>query len=317
MNPAQQPLFHIPSQPLEVYLFHDVSGSYGQDQWIVWGYLFYKRSSESNLLTFLRESRAAEECWSPLHFADLPGGWGGEGKHKPRTAFRWLEGIQAHFKSDLWFQAFGLDTKDSGFDRSQFPRKFHLNNRFCRMGLTSAIPWFFKGIDTLSIESIFHRQTFEGETLAGIGAPGEDYDNLGRYIVSEISKDSTNRHRSQPTLWPKVRFKGPVKFLSINPKDESDADHPKCEFLQLTDIILGAIRQAIDGNSHRKTKRELASIVGQWAADVRQKPWVQEFGLHRRFSVSYFPGPSGKAYSDGPLRLSARLPGTRQSRFRI
>ena len=142
--------------------------------------------------------------------------------------------------------------------------------------------------------------------------PGEDYDNLGRYIISEVTKDAADRHRSQPTLWPVVEFTGPVKFLSIDPNDESQNDHPRCEILQLTDIILGATRQAIDGRSRRKTKRELASMVGEWAADVRQKPWEQQYGLHRRFSISYFPGPSGNAYSNGPLRLSDRLPGTNQ-----
>jgi len=317
MTAIQPPLIEVPSQPLQIGLFHDVSGSYGRDQWIVWGYLFCKRDSEELVSRILREARGAEGCWSPLHFADLPGSWGGAGKHKPRTAYRWINRTRMLLASDLWFHAFALDTRGSGFNGSHFPRKFHLNNRFCRMGLTSAIPWFFKGVERLSIEAFFHRQSFEGGAPGDGAMPGEDCDNLGEYIIRETTKDAMNRHKSKPTIWPAVEFPGPVRFLSIDPADEDEVHHSKCELLQLTDVMLGAIRQAIDGTSRRKTKRELASIVGEWAADVRRKPWEQKYRLHRRFSVSYFPGPKGEVYPDGPLRLSEMLPGTKQYRFGI
>lgn len=189
MELAQPALFEIPAQPLEVTLFHDASGTLGQDKWLVWGFLFCRRESESKILSILQEARQAEGCWSPLHFADLPGSWGGEGKHKPRTAYRWLEDSRFSLMTDLWFHAFALDTRSPRFNDRNFPRKFHLHNRFCRMGLTSAIPWFFKGVHSISIEAYFHRQTFEGARMEDIGRAGTDYDNLGDYIISQTVKE--------------------------------------------------------------------------------------------------------------------------------
>jgi len=317
MSPYQPALFDLPAAPLKVTLFHDASGTYGQDRWLTWGFLFCRKESESVIFDMLQEARQAEKCWSPLHFADLPGSWGGKGKHKPRTVYRWLEAARLALASDIWFHTFALDARSPGFKAENFPRKFHLHNRFCRMGLMSAIPWFFKGVHKICIRAFFHRQTFEGIRMEEAGRAGVDYDNLGDYIISQTVKEARDRNHSQPNLWPRVEFEGSVRFISIDPQDEAPAYQAKCELLQLADIILGAVSQAIDGASRRKTKRELASIVGEWAADVRKEPWEQKLGLHRRFSVSYFPGARGDAYSDGPLKLSSRLPGARQRQLGI
>src|SRR4030042_4539332 len=310
---SQLNLFDIQDQSYQVNLYQDRAGVYGKDRWLIFGLLFIPADLELVILKSLRKAREDEECWSPLHFSELPGSWGGAGKHKPRTVYKWLTLSRTLLQGVMWFHALAIDTHLPFFERDAFSKEFHVYNRFLRMALTSAIPWFFKGKNNLTISMCFHNQTFEGYALLEFGRAGQDFDNLSDYIIGESEKDMEVRHLNQPSIWPKVQISKSIQYLPIDPNNvEDESLHSKCELLQLTDILIGAVPHAIDSISKSKTKLELASIVGEWMADIRLSPWEQTLGLHRRFGVSYYPNASGNTYSDGPLRLSNHLPGTKQ-----
>ncbi|MBN2502593.1 MAG: hypothetical protein JXB38_17565 [Anaerolineales bacterium] len=162
----------------------------------------------------------------------------------------------------------------------------------------------------------FHRQTFEGIGDKEYGIPGTDWDNLATYIYSETSKDVQQRRKSSPNRWPEVKLSEDIKFISADPSEMKAQNFSiHCELIQLTDILTGAVTQAIAAISTRKTKRELASIVGEWMSDIRIEPWKQRLGLHRKFGVSYFPDANGRLYNDGQLKIAKRLPGSRQGKL--
>ena len=72
---------------------------------------------------------------------------------------------------------------------------------------------------------------------------------------------------------------------------------------QLCDLLLGSVCSAITMKSKTETKTWLGGTIARLMIDTRQKPWQQKFGLHRRFSVSYFPNSRGELFSDGQLAI--------------
>lgn len=314
MKQVVQPfLFDVPKTPMRVSLYMDASGKYGQDEWLAWGLLFVRSEGEDRIVRTLKHLKRRNGRDTVLHYTDLPGTWKKGGSHKPRTVFAWLMTVPDLLQNDAWFYSLAVNVRDPRFEHDAFSRPFQLHNRFVRMALTSAIPWFFKGTQMLDISAVFHRQSFEGLSDEKRGVPGRDWDNLGEYVVRETMNDAQSRRRRSPDLWPAVTFSHSIKFLSMDPDDVEEEDlKPKCELLQLTDNLVGCTRQAIDGQATRQTKLELASIVGEWLADIRLKPWEQKLALHRRLGLSYFPSSRGPT-QEGPLRLSSRVPSSRQS----
>jgi hypothetical protein len=131
----------------------------------------------------------------------------------------------------------------------------------------------------------------------------DDEDNFQDYLPKAIENDVARHLAASTQAYPRVRSLGDV--ITINPKLAlQDAElHPKAELLQLADVILGAVAQAIHPRSSLPTKRDLGHMVAEWILDIRKEPWKQRLNLHRRFSVAYFPDGDGRPYTDGPLPI--------------
>ncbi|MBM4141332.1 MAG: hypothetical protein FJ242_07610 [Nitrospira sp.] len=98
---------------------------------------------------------------------------------------------------------------------------------------------------------------------------------------------------------PDVKLKG-IKCLSC----EEGPFTPEQELLQLTDLLLGSVASAIEPKSERETKQWFAKNIALLMEDIRKKPWKQEYRLHRKFSVSYFPDADGAIYNDGLIGIN-------------
>ena len=76
------------------------------------------------------------------------------------------------------------------------------------------------------------------------------------------------------------------------------------EILQLTDLLLGSVRTAIDPKSNRETKRWFGKQMAKIMEDTKLKPWKQKYRLHRRFSVNYFPNKNGRIYKNEKIEIN-------------
>lgn len=286
--------------PKTYRIYQDRSGTFGNDQWLIWGNLAVAEDAVSGLASRLATHRRTQLCESELHFSDLPGNWGGIAGKKPRTVFSWFEETQKLLsgQNGIYFYALAVDVKSTLFKAERFKHAFHVYNRFSRASLSWMQPWCFKGKST-RIRLFMHQQTFQGRGAKSIVSAGRDWDNLSDYVHRELNNEFA-ASQSETALERKPIFV-PLTFSASEDYTPED-----CEHMQLTDLLIGGVRQAITGRSAVNTKKELGSILGHWMADIRRKPWEQELGLHRKFSVSYFPGPSG-AYQDGPLVLGSRI----------
>ncbi|MBN2503330.1 MAG: hypothetical protein JXB38_21320 [Anaerolineales bacterium] len=141
----QLTLFEVPSAKTLVNLYQDRSGSYGNDQWLVWGNLFVLQKKTLALFDQLQQAREKHQYLGELHFTDLPRTWAEPGGKKPKTTYDWLEVCRINFLSDnFYFNVLAVDTHSPQFNHDAFSKPFHAYNRFSRMAITSGIVWFYK-----------------------------------------------------------------------------------------------------------------------------------------------------------------------------
>ncbi len=312
---SQPTLFSLPaSQTTKYSVYQDRSGNYGSDRWLIWGSLIVAKQEVPIIAEILRQDRHKQNCVSELHFSELPGGWGGAGGHKPRTVFDWYSRVISQLKHNkgVFFSGLAVDVKNKLFHAENFTEAFHVYNRFSRAAFSWTLPWFFKGQSNIALDLLLHIQTFKGESRRTTGRAGSDWDNLGEYIQTELNQELLERAKQDSDNWPSVTIEKRPVFVPLTPQSGSvEYSIDDCELMQLTDLLIGGVRQAITGDSTSQTKLELGSIVGEWMADIRKPPWEQKFGVHRKFTVNYFPGPKGP-YSDGELALSHHIPSAQQ-----
>ena len=120
----------------------------------------------------------------------------------------------------------------------------------------------------------------------GISWSLKKYDKVTLSIFSEeMSRSSDDNFEDIIPLEKVTLVNGAPRKVQTNL-----AEH--CEFIQLTDILTGAVSQAINAKASQQVKVDLGNLVAGWIGDTRMPPWMQEDRLHRRFSVSCFDGNS-------------------------
>jgi hypothetical protein len=98
---------------------------------------------------------------------------------------------------------------------------------------------------------------------------------------------------------------GEVTLVAGDPRRAVPELQGHCEFIQLTDVLTGALAQALNAPASQRVKLDLGQVAAGWIEDSRQPPWHQHKHLHRRFSVSCFPNAGGGFY-DVPLGIKGR-----------
>jgi hypothetical protein len=66
---------------------------------------------------------------------------------------------------------------------------------------------------------------------------------------------------------------------------------------------LGSIKTAVSPEAIRKTKLWFGEKIALLIQDTSKEPWKQKYGLHRRFSISYFPCDKEKISNKGPINI--------------
>lgn len=287
-------LLGLDERPIKVNVYHDESGNYHCDQWVCTGLLWVKEAYRHELHEVLRQARKRHNYWGEIHYCDLARSFNGEFGSKARVARDWLNLYINGFCDKVWFNVLAVNTRHKLYERNRFTKDFHAYNRFTAMTLYSGLIWHFKNCSKLQLQ-IFSDE--KSRRPQGFVADGIDYDNFEQYIVRRLEYDLKRDDR----LLELVFSVPPLITLSHT----NAGSHPKdWELLQLSDLILGAVSGAIEKRSSRQTKRWLSDQISELILDTRRKPWEQAKGLHRRFSVSYFPNNREGVYCEGPVYRS-------------
>jgi hypothetical protein len=299
----QPSLFRAEQREVAFLAFHDESGRYKTDRWFIVGLLLLPAEAEEDIVQALAEARRAEGYQGEVHFNELAGSWSGAFARKALVARRWLKQYVSQLSQMSFFYALAIDTRSPAFDHARFPRRHFAYNRFTRMALTSALAWELHRYSSVALQVYSDEKTRGGRRADLAALTRADEDNFEEYISRAVEKDVAERRAASGRAYPRVRSLGDV--ITLNPRFglHDPRLRPKAELLQLADVILGAVAQAIHPGSSRATKRDLGCMVADWILDTRKEPWKQRLDLHRRFSVAYFPDADGRPYTDGPLTI--------------
>ena len=131
-------------------------------------------------------------------------------------------------------------------------------------------------------------------TLFSEAVSRPDDDPFCAYLPAELARRARRR---KPEAGPRLTLSGPaVTLVPGDPRKAGPELAEHCEFIQLTDVITGAVGQALNAQASQQVKLDLGQLAAGWIEDSRLPPWLQHLGLHRRFSVSCWPNAKGGFY---------------------
>ena len=287
-------LLGVEKESLELCVFHDESGDYGHSDWVFTGLLWVREKDISGIAAILRDVRQQENYWKKIHLNELPKSFDGQFGADARVAKEWFTKWYGEIADKTWFNVLAVQLNHPKYDRKRFKQDFHAYNRFTLIALKAGLAWFFKDgkYEHLRLRMYSDKKT---RRPGGILGDGVNIDNFEDYIMARLGQEVQS-------------YKGPPISLIAKPEglefpNDPNLVRPEHELLCLCDLLVGAVAGAVSPKSKRQTKRWFAKQIAKLMQDVRKKPWEQQMGLHRRFSVSYFPNERGEFYSNGPIGI--------------
>jgi hypothetical protein len=284
-------LFGKPKIKPHFNVFHDESGDYGHSEWVFTGLFWIEKNDLEELDKDLKNERQKENCYSEVHFSGLPKSFFGEFGNKAKLAKKWYYLWQGKWALRSRFNVLAVNTRHRKYDKSRFSRDFHAYNRFTAMAIKSGLAWCFKNISLMDLNIYSDQKSRRPEGLVGDGISS---DNFEQYLCERIGED-TKEYKG-----PKVNIKEPICCLECKKKKLYS---PREEALQMTDLLLGSIKTAVSPETIRETKLWFGEKMALLLSDISKKPWEQKYGLHRRFSISYFPCKKEKISNKGPINI--------------
>jgi len=275
---VQTSVFGVSSERLgEFNLYHDESGiDLAHERFQLHGILIIPQ----NKLTLLFNSLFIARNGYPgqVHFVDLRDNTSSQMK---TVAYAWLNLFFNEMIGYCSYKCLVVDTQAKYIEQFRKPNTYYLYNLSAKIAISGAIAWSLSNYDSVNL-SIFSENRSRSRN-----------DNFIEYIPREILKKTGKN-------FPKIIIPdNEVILVNGNPQRVIQEDRNHCEFIQLTDLITGAIRQAIVLSAGQKIKVDLGKLVSGWIIDSRLPPWLQIKDIHRKFSVSCFPG-----FYDVPLEVS-------------
>ena len=261
-----------PAQIPNVTAYHDESGHVGKDQrFLFHGVLFVPRDKSDAVLKALRHARGRHT--GSIHYTDLQD----RDRDKSEAARAWMDTYGKALSGLCCYKCFIVDMDSPTFDRSHYTENYHIYNHFAATAIWSGLRWSYIDTRTLRMQIVSEEMSRKPE------------DNFVSYVPTQLS------NKASGTM--ELIFENPALItVSGDPSMVSTDYQHHCEFLQLTDLLTSSIAEAVQAKANRTIKQDLAQQIGQWIADTREMPWLQERDLHRRFSVSCYPNENGGFY---------------------
>lgn len=261
---------------------HDESGNVRTDMFFAAGLVVVPRAAVGPIASKLDEYRRVDDYWGEIHFRklrNLPGRLYGE---RTALARRWVQGLPELAELGLRSYVFLVNREADGFDGKQMPAPRHLAyNRYTRMGVESALRWFFSEADNLQLRMI---SDAKHRVIAGGDGEFNEGDNFTEYLPRAVRW----RVNGESDGWPTVRF-SPSEVELVD--TSAEVGSLESELLQLTDVLTSAIRASVSGGcSTKPAKRLIVNEASTIVSDLAQKPWRQRLGLHRRFGLAEYQG---------------------------
>ena len=256
------------------------------------------------MMEALQACRHREGCEGEIHFSELPAHFQGRYGARARVARCWLRKYGADLYQHAFFSCLMVNRKSPRFEHRRFSQSYHAYNRFTAMAIKAGVsfqlaPLGFKCIELTIVSDAKDRKS----------RPDQGFeDNFERYIPYRVELDNYLARQSV----------GGAAYPVISVTEVRTVNSSENDFLQLTDLLLGALQAALSGRAGRETKRTLARMVYDWCVERAQgrrrhrgrnprgrrrgSSRFQEVGeevfrMDREFNVWGFPDAHGRPFS--------------------
>lgn len=262
-----------PPPPQRVRLYVDEvkpSANAHGEIWMYVGVLAIVEQHQAQVLALLNTDRQRLGCNSEMHFSKLT-----SHGSKAHLAEAWLHHVLYDPDKLIHFNVLGINVSrihraSFGDHRSSQDRRIY--TRFLRSAVIYALKYFFPG--PVEVTRIFHDSgDLEHDPYFDWHAPwriAKDYEGV-RFIASDVLFVNSD-HRVE------TRF----------PEDS--------HLIQLTDLVVGSVRQVLDSTSEKPIAVALADqmmpLLDRIMDDRRRRNPHSRYSHLRRCNVSFFPSKS-------------------------
>lgn len=260
-------------------VFQDESGTRGSDRWLILGFLFVPTQGLPSLIAALQRTRAECRCDYEIHYTELPSRCNDTYGTRSRAALRWMREYRSVWHASAAFTALAIDTWE--LDPAVFPTRFYMQNRFSVMGIKCGIAWHLKPERLSELDLTI---VYDEHNVPNIGKTGYE-DNYGTYVGPRLEQEIEV-----------ARGQGKIFYPITHVKEVLAEDSGKCLPLQLTDLLLGSVSQAVVRGASQQVKSSLGLMATHWCMDVGQSPWLQTLGMHRKLNLRAFPDNKNEMY---------------------
>lgn len=267
-------VFGVPAQQTSTFnIYHDESGTdVEHDRFQLHGALIVPTCRMEEALRLLKSVRNGYA--GQIHFVDLR-----DKTRNPKAtiAAQWLKLFFTTISDYCFFKCMIVDMHSPQLIKTKPSTPHHfLYNRTALNAIYGGIVWCLSKYAIVNL-SIFSEKLTRASN-----------DNFEVYVPWELAKRAGNNKKCPRVVIPLET----VTLVNGDPRQVEPelADH--CEFIQLTDILTGAVGEAINARASQRIKIDSGKLAAQWIGDTRMPPWLQENRLHRRFSVSCYDGSS-------------------------
>lgn len=291
-----------PTRPRQYWAYHDeilpARGTQAH-QFLVHGVLFVSYEDRKTVLEKLSELRGGYE--GELHHRDL------KAKRGPRfeAAQRWLQWFKGEGLRYLVIKVFAADQQ--GFRQLPYPGDADYFGHLWQNTLTSFVAGIRWGLP--EAKCILLRVVCDD-------TGNEDFENVLAGLPVALAKDMRARRARTKArqakaarhvrLAPLVRVLGPIRTVSSNPRQSPPEDRGHSEMLQLTDLMLGVLWDAVEA---RRVSPETQAGRVRLVRQMRETdqpgvllPWAARLPIARRVSVSIWPDEHNRTYTATVMR---------------
>ncbi len=294
--------FTRPHRPRRYWAYHDeILPDRGRQAhpFLVHGVLFVEESSRRTVCEKLHELR--QGYIGEVHHRELKG----TQNEQFQVASRWLAWFKGEGLRYFVVKVFAADQQ--GFKSLPYPGDAEYFPHLWQSTLTSfvaGIRWGLPETRSLLISIVCDETDNDDFRAVAADLPSALARDMRRRRAKTKARQAKSQRRVR--LAPRVRVVGPVRFVSSSPSSAASVDADHSELLQLTDLILGTLWDAIEGRTVRSDKypgrRALAVSMRGTDEGKVLLPWASRLPIARRISVSMWPDERNRAYSPSVLR---------------
>lgn len=243
-----------------MWQFHDASGKFGQDEWVVICNVYCDEQFVAGVVTDLDILAFENEVEKPLHYAELPSRFDGRFSQDARCAKSWLMWFVTSGHRHVRIGVRAIRANSPKLWQDSLNRGWVAYNRQASCGVLFDLACFCGELDAIKLRGFVDSEASYLDLPVQGGPTG---DNFPSYLPNKIAFKTCVK-RSEGRRYPEVLV-ADTKFEVIARTARyhvGSSEYRAWRLLQFADLIAGSVRQAITGRATTGVKRTLGLLGG-------------------------------------------------------